>query len=129
MDTQVQTATVAEDKAGTANDKNTTAKKIVDAVNKAKAKGKHGKKAAVAKKSGEPKTPRHTIDSVTVELLAKGPITLADLHKAVCKQFPQHDKDVLLNTTKRRLTGYLQSKGFKIAKNDDGKYRLLKKAS
>jgi len=99
---------------------------IKKAVNKkGKGKTKGDKKSG---KTAEPKTPRRTIDSVTMEKLSH-PITLDNLHKELCKEFPDHDKDVLLHTTKRRLQGYLHRKcGVKIVKNDDGQYHIVRSA-
>lgn len=80
------------------------------------------------KKSGDG-TPHTTIDSVTMELLkTPGGMTLSEIHQAIMKKFPGHDSDVLKNTTKRRLNGYLANKfGVTIKKNNDGKYSIASK--
>lgn len=92
------------------------AKAIVDAVTKAKT----SKKSKMAK----PKSP--TIDSMTMELLRKdGGVTVKEIAKAIKKAKPSHDLKVLEDTSKRRVTGYLQNKfGVKIVKDDDGKYAI-----
>jgi hypothetical protein len=104
----------AKAKAKTKEDKD---KKIVDALKRSK-----GKKAAK-------KSPKKTIDKVTMELLRKpGGMTLNSIHKALLKDFPGHDSDVLKQTTKRRLHGYLQAKhGVNIKKDDNGKYSIVNK--
>lgn len=77
------------------------------------------------KKDKKPKKERgESIDNVTVALLKQEPMSLEKLHKALTKKFPDHDSDVLLRTTRRRLTGHLQSKGFKVHKDDKGKYSI-----
>jgi hypothetical protein len=97
------------------------AEKIVAAIDKAnKAKVKSAKSSA-------PKTPRVTIDNVTVEYLQQG-ITLKTLVTKLMKRFPGRDEDVLTHTTKRRLHGYLQQKlGVKIVKSDSGVYKIQAK--
>ena len=92
-----------------------TDKAIAEAVNKAK-----------DKKVKDKKTPRVTIDSVTMDLLkTPGGLSLSDIHKELVKRFPKHDPDTLKSTTKRRLNGYLKSKhGAKIVKDDEGKYSI-----
>jgi hypothetical protein len=80
---------------------------------------------AKAKKSKKSGGTRHCIDSVTFEMIQRpGGATLDEIHQQVCKEFGKgHKKDVLLDTTRRRLHGYLQAKyGITIVKGDDGKY-------
>jgi hypothetical protein len=105
----VQKAEVKKDKS--------KGQKIKEELAKAKAK-----KSKVSKKSGGT---RHCIDSVTFEMIQRpGGATLDEIHQQVCKEFGKgHKKDVLLDTTRRRLHGYLQAKyGITIVKGDDGKY-------
>jgi len=68
---------------------------------------------------------RKTIDSMTIELLKEGPKTPEELVEAILKEFPNKDKSTLLNTTKRRLHGYLRDKrGLTILKTEDGRYYI-----
>jgi hypothetical protein len=72
---------------------------------------------------------RHkTIDGITLELLRRpGGASPEEIVEVVSKEKPSRDKDVLLETTKRRLNlsprGYLRAKhGVKIEKSENGRY-------
>lgn len=71
------------------------------------------------------KTPKMTIDRLTMNLLHSEGITIEQIVKAVSKEYPAHNLDTLKATTKRRLNGYLKNKfNVKIVKDDKGLYRI-----
>jgi len=90
-------------------------------------KEKKEKKDKKEKVKGEKKaggSREKSLDKVTLGILKEGTSTLKQIVKALKKEFPDHDAETLERTTKRRVTGYLQTKyGVKITKNDDGTYK------
>jgi hypothetical protein len=86
---------------------------------------------AKSKATKKAKTPRVTIDGVTMELLKKpGGVTKKEIVTVLVKKFPKHDKETLGDTTRRRLNGYLQRiKNVTIKKDDNGKYKIVTKTA
>lgn len=77
------------------------------------------------------KKPKETMDGITENLLRKpGGVTKAEIVSVLVKKYPKKDKDTIADTTRRRLSGYLQRKrGVKIVKDDDGKYSIVSKTT
>ncbi len=66
-----------------------------------------------------------SINSLTIDLLKAGPKTLKELHEALTKLFPDHDPEVLLGTTIRRLHGDIERRyGVEIRKDNSGVYYI-----
>lgn len=90
---------------------------------------KEALKKAKAKKVKKERKPKVTVDSITVDLLKDGKgYTIEELAQAIAKvktEYKDRAKfDVLKDTTKRRVKGYLQRKGHNIKKDDNGKYTI-----
>lgn len=102
-------------------------------------KGKKGKKEKKAKEEKKPKKNKITekkqekktrvvgksMDSLTMELLARKPMKIETLVQGVMKEYPDADEEVLTRTTKRRVTGHLQKKyNVVITKSKNGAYSI-----
>ena len=92
---------------------------------KPKPKPKTKTKIKEQSKERKTRTKGKSMDSVTMDLLKKKPITMEVLVKAVAKEFPEADEEVLTRTTKRRVTGHLQKKyNVTITKSKKGAYSI-----
>ena len=103
-----------------------------DVEEKPKKKKKKDKKAkkektkkTKAKSDTVVKAKKESLDSVTLELIQTKPMTVASLVKTLLKKFPDKDEEALTRTTKRRLTGHLQTKyDVEIEKSKKGAYSV-----
>ena len=92
---------------------------------KPKPKPKTKTKIKEQSKERKTRTKGKSMDSVTMDLLKKKPITMEVLVKAVAKEFPEADEEVLTRITKRRVTGHLQKKyNVTITKSKKGAYSI-----
>ena len=118
------------DKANATADKK--AQKEVDDASKREGDRKAEKKSKTSKKSKKtepkekkakgPKEKKTTIDSATISLLKKKPISFEALCKELGEQFAKN-KESLERTTKTRLHGYIEKKhGLKVKKTEKGLY-------
>ena len=87
------------------------------------------KRKKVAPKQVAPKQTARTLDSATVEFLREKPHTKEQIVGRLLAEFgpvyrgKELDRDTLLKTTKRRLTGHLlKTAGVIIEKNAEGEY-------
>jgi hypothetical protein len=94
---------------------------------------KSGRHESGGQKSSEDVAPQKknrcpAIDDRTFELVRDNPgrYSIEEIFEIIRREYPDHDPDTLLRTTRRRLHGHLQKKmGFRIEKNAAGKYFVV----
>ena len=88
-------------------------------------KGKKAKEGKKDKKKAVKKEKKESLDAATLALLKTKPMRIESLVKALLRVFPEHDEETLTRTTKRRVSGHLQSKyDVEITKSKKGAYSI-----